>query len=82
MVASEVFVVRGKAMEAQTGGIVRECKWRYQSVEIDQTVQGLEFIAAWCRCRSRRSMYYSPLDMEFAASSSSGALPWLLSSSP
>jgi hypothetical protein len=67
-------------MEARTGGIVSEEKRRFQSVEIDQTFQGLDFIAAWCRCRSR-SMF-SPVGMEFAASRAS-SLPWhLLSSSP
>lgn len=75
-------------MEAQTGGsTVRECcKWSRtvvvnQSVKIDQSSKGLEFLAAWCRCSSR-SMY-SRVGMETVTSSSgASSLPWQLSSSP
>lgn len=72
------------AMEVQGSASGRECKWRaslFQSSEIDQSFQGLEFIVAWCRCRSR-SMY-NPLGMELAASSpGESSLPWQLLLSP
>lgn len=75
-------VLRGD-MDAETGG-VREwmSEWRTVVEACNQNgnqSKGLEFMAAWCRCRSRSMEAAS----SGASSSSSPLMSWLLlSSSP